>query len=207
MSKKQKRTRKREAGTSYPSIEHIQGSAQPERLENEVVILALDLSTSCVGWCLGIDTDLVLWGKYVFKRSAGIGEKLHAFAEWLQVLIDTYKPDRILLEEPLKRKGNTTARHYEMLGVVRQVWRSRTGTEILKSWIISSTTVKTHMKVKRGRNHSHNKAIMVDKVNDLYNLKFQYASSKHRSDDDIADAIAVWTTYMRRNRKSMKEED
>lgn len=160
----------------------------------------MDLSTSCVGFAVGADRKLARHGKFVFKSTSGTGEKLCALEEWLVAVLLTYMPERILIEKTVSRRGNTTLRHAEVLGIVRKVWYEITATEIPDSWLISSITVKNLMKVERGRDHDHNKQIMVTKVNSLYNLKLHYdKNSKYKTDDDTADAIAVLTTYWRRN--------
>lgn len=194
---------KKAAGQSFPSVQEIRAGPFPEEIghENDATVLAFDISSSCVGWALGIGPDLVSWGKFVFKSTAKIGEKLVAFEEWLSILVDTYQPDRLILEKPLSRKGNTTQRHSELIGVVRTVWRRKTGKEILPAWLISPMTIKRTMNVKRGASHSDNKRLMVHKINDMYGLKLKYhQNSKLITEDDVADAIAVWTTYVKKNR-------
>lgn len=187
-------------GQSFPSIEQIKANPIPSvRGKRPTIELALDLSSSCIGWAVGADRKVARFGKFVFKSTAGIGEKLCALEEWLLALLLTFMPDRLLIEKVLSRRGNTTQRHAEVLGIVRKVWYEITATELLDSWLISSVTVKNIMKVKRGANHDQNKRIMVDKVNQLYSLGLRFdPNSKYKSDDDTADALAVLTTYWRK---------
>lgn len=189
------------AAQAVPSEQEIAACPIPTKKGKEHSIdLALDLSTSCIGWAVGVDRELFNWGKLVFKSTADIGEKLQAAAIFLRFLCDTYKPTRILVEKTLARRGDTTLRHAELAGVVRLVWRQYINDEILKSWFVPSKTVKTLLNVERGRNHDHNKEIMVNKINDLYNLHFHFdKNSKLKSDDDVADAIAVLTAFWRAN--------
>jgi Holliday junction resolvasome RuvABC endonuclease subunit len=194
--------KKAPAAESIPSgsvIRSLPISEMVHKVEKSRVDLALDLSTSCVGWALGVDKQIITWGKIVFKTTAELGEKLVALEECLRVLFETYRPGRLFVEKPLARRGNTTHRHYEVLGVVKKLWRETTDTELLDSWLVSSVTVKNKLRVKRGSNHEHNKELMVKKINDLLGLKLSYhPNSKRQSDDDIADAIAVLIAVWRK---------
>lgn len=193
------------AGQGFPTLNEIRANPvvlpRTQSKRKVPIDLALDLSSSCVGWALGVDRSLAKWGKFVFKSTAGTGEKLVSFEEFIAVLVETYKPDRLLIERP-SNKGKTRERHTEIMGLVRKVWFEKTGLEVLEAWIQSPRTIKTVMKVERGQNHTQNKEIMVRKINSLYSnilhLRF-HENSKLQSDDDIADAIAVLVTYWRRN--------
>ena len=195
---------KNPAGQGFPSLNEI--AANPiynAHGEKPLTSLALDLSSSCVGWAVGTDDDKVLhrYGKFVFRTTAGIGEKLMSFDEYLSGLISNYWPDRLLIERPSVH-GKTAERHLELLGVARKVWFDATRSEIEPKWIIHPKTVKAAMKVPAGANHDQNKLIMVNKINQLYRTSFKFdKGSKYKSDDDTADAIAVLTTHWRRNSK------
>lgn len=177
-------------------MQEIEGAGYPKDISNpsdHPVVLAFDLSGSCIGWAVGIGGALINYGKYVFKTTAMPGEKLLAFAELLETLFTTYQPEILLAEKPLAR--GKTVNHFEFLGVLRLAWRDYTGEELDKEHIISPRTVKTHLNVPRGRNHQHNKELMVKKINTLFRLNLVCATSKYKSDDDTADAIAVMVTY------------
>lgn len=188
------------AGQGYPSLQAIRANPIVSRTGARVLSqLALDLSSSCVGWAAGAEKKLERYGKFVFKSTAGVGEKLVSFEEFMDALIETFWPEILLIERPLSRRANTTARHYELLGICRKVWTERTGSEIDEKWIISPLTVKSAMQVAKGTSHEDNKKKMVAKVNSLYGLSLKFdKNSKLKTDDDTADAIAVLTTYWRR---------
>jgi Holliday junction resolvasome RuvABC endonuclease subunit len=188
------------AGRAIPSIEQIQSNPVIGRKGEKILtVLALDLSSSCVGWAVGANGKVARYGKLVFKSTAGPGEKLVSFADFLTVLVTQFWPEVIVIEKPLSRRASTTARHFELLGIVRHLWFTVTGMEIPEAWLISPMTIKSVMGVKRGANHSQNKQIMVAKVNSLYGLRLKYSpTSKLTTEDDIADAIAVLTTYYRK---------
>jgi hypothetical protein len=70
-------------------------------------------------------------------------------------------------------------------------------------WFIDPRRVKKALKVKPGKKgrgkYNDNKAIMVKKINALYGLRLNYAKNKTKNynDDDIADAIAVYATWLK----------
>jgi Holliday junction resolvasome RuvABC endonuclease subunit len=198
------------AGTGFPSVAEILGNPLPASVQQGrgSVELALDISSSCVGWAIGANRKAALhYGKFVFKSTAEIGEKLVSFEEFLNALLTAFGPTRLLIEKPPARRGDTTARHFELVGIVRKVWRSRTDKEILKSWFIPPRTIKRVMNVRSGNNHTDNKKIMVNKINSLFQLSLKFhPNSSLQSDDDVADAIAVLVTYYRTNVKAGKAE-
>lgn len=187
------------AAQAIPEIDEALGAVSSGA---EGLILALDMSLTCVGWAIGLGRELVTFGKFVFKNTASNGQKLHAFEEWLEDMLVAFEPSRLLVEQPVSRKRNTTARHHEMLGIVKASWYEYKGSDIKKSWIIAPTTVKTQLGVKRGKDHYRNKVIMVEKINALFGLNLEcHPNSAYRSDDDIADAIGVLEAYWRINGK------
>jgi Holliday junction resolvasome RuvABC endonuclease subunit len=188
------------AGTGYPTLAQLKANPiRGPKGETPLTDLALDLSSTCVGWAVSADRKLERYGKFVFRSTAGVGEKLTSFEKYLDGLIGTVWPERLLVERP-SAQGNTAIRHLELLGIVRKVWFARSGMEIEKEHLIHPKSVKAAMRVARGANHDQNKIIMLNKVNSLYSLSLKWdRNSKIKSDDDIADAIAVLTTFWRRN--------
>ena len=183
---------------AFPSKQEL--AANPIVVRNgepRAVDLALDLSSTCIGWAVGLNKEPHDWGKLVFKSTAEIGEKLVAVLDFMNFLLEFYKPTRLFVETTLSRHGDTTRRHNEILGIVRCVWRQHTEREILRGWFIPAKTVKAALGVELAGNHTENKRRMVEKINQIYGLNLVFSTSKLKSDDDIADALAVlkaeWT--------------
>lgn len=192
---------KKPPAQAIPSEQEIKAGLIPQvNGKKNKIALGLDLSSSCVGWAVSCNKDIVTWGKFVFKTTAEIGEKLLAFEEFIQVLLDTYDPTVLVIERPVSGRRRNNRRTIELVGVLRKLWRAHSGGEIKKSWVISPKTVKTHMNVRHGTDHADNKEIMVNKINQLLGINLKYDRySKYKSDDDPADAIAVLMTYLRLN--------
>lgn len=192
------------AGQSVPDLTqiHIASTQFLRKKKNQPIDLALDISSKCVGWAVGVGKELRYYGKFVFRTNAEVGEKLLAFDEFIGELLRVLRPDRLFVEKTPSRKGKTTERHLELLGVIRKVWRQATDKEIRESWIIPAITIKRFMNVKKGRNHAENKRIMVNRINEVLGISLNWHNnSKYQSDDDVADAIAVLLTAWRKGEK------
>lgn len=190
------------AGRGFPDIAQIKGNPIPARKGRQTMPdLAFDLSSSCIGWACGVEGRVERSGKFVFKSTAGTGEKLVSFEAYLEALLTTFMPRRLLLERP-STKGTTAIRHNELVGIVRKVWFDVAGSEIADEWLMHPRTIKSLLRVPRGNNHDENKIIMLNKINSLYGMSLKWdKNSKLKSDDDIADAIAVLTAFWRQKGK------
>jgi RNase H-fold protein (predicted Holliday junction resolvase) len=199
------------AGRGVPSKEEIQGNPLPKIATKKggkvKTVIAFDLGVNCIGWALAMDGQLMLYGKFVFKKGEEIPAKLSIFREYLETLLEVYEPDVVVVEKPVSRKGDTTHRHYELLGVVKETVFTTLGYAIKDAWVISALTVKSLLKVPtstnpdRRKRHDENKAIMCRRINELYGLGLKFENSKQAAGDDIADAIAVLTAYLRRGKE------
>lgn len=188
---------KKPTATSIPTFEEIKDSA-PDSFPGQVT-LALDISGKCIGWAIGMEGELLLSGKYVFKGTASKAEKLYAFYELLESLYTGYEPTMLVSERPDPRAG--TRNHFEFLGVLRLFWFEKQSKDLEEKQLLGARTIKKHMHVdlaKGDNRHAKNKQLMVHKVNTLFGLDLKFditTGSSYRNDDDIADAIAVLVTY------------
>lgn len=181
--------------TGTPTLDEIGDSASLV-LDKSDITLSFDLSTRSIGWALGSSGELVSYGKYVYKSTAHIGAKLEAFAALVERLIDTYTPDRLVLEQPDPRAR--TRSHHELLGVLRLIWQQYKGEEIPKDHLINARKAKKHLHVEPTKDHAENKRRMVLKINQMFSLNLAFhPNSPRQSDDDIADAIAILVTSWR----------
>lgn len=176
---------------AIPSLEAIQAKPIAHRGRKQIR-LALDLSTSCVGWALGAGTEILAYGKFVFADDREMGDKLVSFADHLLVLLKTFKPHRVVAERPMSRRGQVTALHNQMLGVVRHIVFQHLSVEVLDTHLISPITVKNRLGVRKGKDHAQNKQYMVEHINEVLGLNLKYhPNSKLQTQDDVADAIAI----------------
>jgi len=69
------------------------------------IILALDASSTAVGWCVGQGSEYLNSGTY---RPSGdcASARIHHIAEWTRDTIATYDPDLVAIEEPMGHHRN-----------------------------------------------------------------------------------------------------
>lgn len=78
-------------------------------------ILALDASTTAVGWCYARDGDYIASGVHK-PKGKDAWTRINRFGEWLYGLIESTDTNVVVLEEPTGRHGN--ARTDRLLGAV-----------------------------------------------------------------------------------------
>jgi len=167
--------------------------------QNVEWVFALDLSAACSGYCFGTgDGQALKYGKYVSKSIPGEsrGQKLLNFTKWLSKLIRSfpYKPTRVVVEAPYYRRNvKTFAILNKYVAVAeREIYRSCN----LEVEFIAPSAVKTALGVAKGATHEQRKYIMVKEINKRLGINLSYhKSNKNISDDDVADAIALFLTY------------
>lgn len=163
-------------------------------------LLALDVSSKCVGWAIFDDGYLVGAGKYVVVGD-GHGEKLTKFREWLLGVLDRALPTCVAYEAPYAGRNRRT---YGVLsryvGVVDQTYYEVTHTELPVDCAIPAHAVKRAIRAPKGKSYEDNKRAVLKLVNSKFRLRLRYKRKSQKGrilgDDDIADAIAVgWAWY------------
>lgn len=191
------RRKKQPNALGYPVLNQILANPRRKVNTDDRHKLAFDLSSSCVGWALLVNGQLEAYGKLVFKKAAPPGEKIIAFYNYSKAMIESFEVDTLVCEAPLSRMGATTKRHFELLGVLRYLWKEY-GREIEERELLDAREVKKAMQVKKAKGHEQNKRAMVEKINNLCGLHLNFhKTDKHISWDDAADAIAVAIAHER----------
>ncbi len=159
------------------------------------VVVALDISSVCVGYSIHEDGRLLKHGRYRL-RAKGHGEKLGKFRKWLLRLLRKYNPSDVVIEKPFPKGRISHTYHvlsmYEAIAVDAHFVVLQY--EMPAENKIFAHEVKRIMGVKKGANHADNKYIMVQAVNQMFGLSLKYVdkdSKKVKSQDDVADAIAL----------------
>lgn len=163
-----------------------------------MVILTLDISSSATGWSVARDGKLEGWGKYIGKQNISKGQKLFEFSEWIESRLKEINPDIILIEKPFRgRNGNVFAYLSKFVAIVECAVYRIQRKELEEEWFLDPRLVKKLLKVKKGKDHDHNKKLMVGRINSLFglHLKFVKNKSKKENDDDIADALALFYAW------------
>lgn len=161
------------------------------------IIMGLDASTKCSGWCIFQDNKLITYGKIIPEDLNWDWRKrvIYMMSE-VAKLIKEYKVDTIVKEKPLRSLANvntleqlfcldgailglSAALHVLFIPVEVNGWRKTLG--ILKDM---PKDVKDKRSILKERS--------IKLANELYNLDLIWKSPTSKfNDDDISDAILI----------------
>lgn len=173
-------------------------------------VLALDTSSTCVGWSLFEDGRLLHHGR---RRQDGVdhGERLSGFREWLKALLHQYRPSQVVYEKPFAgRRRNAFGVLSLYVAVVLMAHWDAFGAELPDANAVAAREVKRRNKMRKGKDHEGNKKIAVLLANRLYGLRLKFKSNdktKKVSEDDTADAILLGRAWLIAERPWLIEAD
>jgi len=81
-----------------------------------MIILALDASSTHIGYCISEDADYVISGVFVPKGKAD--ERVAQIVTWALDKIRRYEPDAVVIEEPAANNSHRNARTDQVLSRV-----------------------------------------------------------------------------------------
>lgn len=161
--------------------------------------LGLDVSSVCVGYAVFDGEALVAYGKF-HQEGKEHGEKLRNFQTWLATLLGTFQPDQLILEQPYPGQRRHTYGVLSMyVALVLMAHWAHFGAEMPKSQRVAAHRVKRLLGVPKGESHGENKEIMVREINRRFGTGLRYrkaATTRHTTDDDVADAIALVAAWL-----------
>lgn len=164
-------------------------------------VLALDVSSVCVGWALFKDGLPEVFGKY-HQVGESHDERLVHFHGWLGAVLQQLQPDEMVLEEPyFSRQPKTFAVLTMYATVVLMCHVEYFGEAMPGQNRIQPAQVKRELKAKYGTDHTNRKRLMVLMMNQIYGLELRFKHPdkfKRVSDDDIADALALGRAWLQR---------
>jgi Holliday junction resolvasome RuvABC endonuclease subunit len=168
-------------------------TARPER------VLALDVSSVCVGWANLDGPDLGSHGRFhpVGKHH---GEKLCSFHTWLNHALVEFEPDQLVVETPYPGRRSSAYGVLSMyLGVVLSTYFAWAGQELPDDNRMPPNLVKQMLKVRKGATHDERKLLMIKEINRRFGLRLVWKAGdklKKVSQDDTADAIAAGLAWL-----------
>jgi len=163
------------------------------------LVLALDVSSVCVGWALFDGPVPVQYGKFRVPGKDH-GERLAHYFEWLLATVAQLGPDDLIVEAPYP--GGSYGVLMQYYGVTLQCYWRWKQAEMPQANRVAAAQIKRLLKMPKGSDHDARKQMMVEAVNRWYGLALQYKrndKSKAVSDDDIADAFAVMRAWRLRH--------
>lgn len=164
--------------------------------------ISLDASTSCTGWSVWDDDDLIECGKIKFKDKnwrVRIQEQFNLLPE----LIKKYKPTEIIAEDvPLGGQGGKTTivKLGVVQGVILSVCTLYNIKVTFKSVPIWRADIGLYDGTEKGKKRENLKPKSINLANELFglDLKCEYTKkgiySEAKSDDDISDSILIYAS-------------
>jgi Holliday junction resolvasome RuvABC endonuclease subunit len=150
------------------------------------ILIALDESTTCTGYAVFDDSELIEHGTFSFK-SKDVLERVSLIMEEIENLIDTYKPDNMIIEDVQITMNAATAKSLLGLQFMIEVYAHRNN--------ISCETYRTTrwrkilgLSNSRALDRKAKKQETIDYVKDKYGIEILK--------DDESDAIAIGTAYL-----------
>jgi len=159
-------------------------------------MLALDVSSVCVGWALFHGAKLRSFGKYLQQGKAH-GEKLAEFEDWLLQMLDQTDPEILVVEAPYAGRRRfafgVLMMYYGIVQMAHLRWK---GFELPDEHRVAAHQVKRLLDLPKGATHTDRKIVALERINTMYGLSLVFSENKKHSDDDTADAIAVGHAYL-----------
>lgn len=150
------------------------------------ILIALDESTTCTGYAVFDDGELIEHGIFSFK-SKNVLERVSLIMEEIENLIDTYKPNNMVIEDVQITMNAATAKSLLGLQFMIEVYAHRNN--------ISCETYRTTkwrkilgLSNSRSLDRKAKKQETIDYVKDKYGIDVLK--------DDESDAIAIGTAYL-----------
>jgi Holliday junction resolvasome RuvABC endonuclease subunit len=160
-------------------------------------VLALDPSSVCVGWAIYEHGKLKDFGRYL-QVGREHGERLINYIFWLQELFNRVKPTTVVYEAPFQgRHRNAFAVLSMYRGAIIAAHFDVFGRELADRNAIPAHLIKRVLGVPKGT-HDENKKAVIEVINKKHGLSLKWATGdtkKQKSQDDVADAIAVGDVY------------
>lgn len=150
------------------------------------ILIALDESTTCTGYAVFNDSELIKHGLFALK-SKDVLERVSYIMEEIEKLIKTYKPDNMVIEDVQITMNAATAKSLLGLQFMIEVYAHRNN--------ISCETYRTTkwrkilgLSNSRSLDRKAKKQETIDYVKDKYGIDILK--------DDESDAIAIGTAYL-----------
>ena len=150
------------------------------------ILIALDESTTCTGYAVFNDSELIKHGLFALK-SKDVLERVSYIMEEIEKLIKTYKPDNMVIEDVQITMNAATAKSLLGLQFMIEVYAHRNN--------ISCETYRTTkwrkilgLSNSRTLDRKAKKQETIDYVKDKYGIDILK--------DDESDAIAIGTAYL-----------
>lgn len=174
------------------------------------MILSLDCSTTCIGWAVFDEDDLIDYGRLEPTVSdLEWRDRVHNLLSSLEKLILKYKPTKIYQEEvPMGGSGGVMTAI--QLGYAQGVF-SVIENIYCEIEYIDVGTWRKNIGISEGKDQRRNakKIKSIEKANELFglNLPIEFTKGgnyKSNGSDDISDAILIYSSTRDKYKKKLK---
>lgn len=155
-----------------------------QKLNKQSVILALDQSTSCTGYCVFVnnqkrESGIITPDHTDKKTSEDFILRINNMGEKISQLVQQYKPTVVVLEDIQFQKNYGT---YKRLANLQGVIFAHLHKQQTPFLLVEVTRWKSFLGVK-SRGRENQKKETIEKIKEIYNLEKVY--------EDEADAIGI----------------
>lgn len=164
-----------------------------------MVQISLDASSSCIGWSVFNDDELIDYGKLQpDKECVDYRAKIINLIPQLHKIMKKYMPEKAYVEDvPLSASGGV--RTGIILGAVQGAILGICSSHNVETIFISVATWRKNIGLfdgtKEGKERSVLKQHSVQKANEIFGLNLIYKSpSSKYNDDDISDSILLYAS-------------
>ena len=150
------------------------------------ILIALDESTTCTGYAVFDDGELIEHGVFSFK-SKDVLERVSLIMEEIEELIKTYKPDNMVIEDVQITMNAATAKSLLGLQFMIEVYAHRNNISC-KTYRTTKWRKILGLSNSRSLDRKAKKQETIDYVKNKYGIEILK--------DDESDAIAIGTAYL-----------
>lgn len=150
------------------------------------ILIALDESTTCTGYAVFNDSELIKHGLFALK-SKDVLERVSYIMEEIEKLIKTYKPDNMVIEDVQITMNAATAKSLLGLQFMIEVYAHRNNISC-KTYRTTKWRKILGLSNSRALDRKAKKQETIDYVKDKYDIEILK--------DDESDAIAIGTAYL-----------
>ena len=160
--------------------------------------LSLDQATNITGWAIFDDKELVAYGKINFTQSDPF-ERISKVRNWLLNIIETWKPDKVALEDIQLQKFTGKNGHtegavttYKVLAQLQGVLAVTCFEKNIPCYIIHTATWRAHCKITARNRQDQKRAAQL------------YVANKYEKNvtQDEADAICIGVYMIEKHLKN-----
>lgn len=157
-----------------------------------MIYCGLDLSTSCSGYSIFEDNNLIAYGA-IKPKGDDWRERIMDETMQLAALLRKYNPDKLYIEDVPKKPGNNTLLK---LGAVHGMILSLCAGFKLNPTLLLPNEWRRKIGLYDGTRNGLKREVLKEKavrmVNDVFNLELKWVKPNSKlNDDDIAEAILI----------------